>query len=55
MKWLKRLFNICEHDWEIIRRIDLELCNEGNPVGHKYIEIMRCQKCGKIWKQEIKY
>ena len=62
MKWLKKIFpQKCEHDWEVVLREDIVITDEFNtgspdkPVGYKYVEIMKCKKCGKIWKQEVMY
>ena len=44
MKWIKKLFRICEHDWEFVRNI---YGDEINDCGG-YRSVWRCKKCGKL-------
>jgi len=53
---LKQLF--CLHEWEVMHEDRVELYKNPKlkkPTGYKYVAIMRCKKCGKLKKVEIKY
>lgn len=56
MKWLRRLFGLCEHKWKNIEKIDMFYVKNGKrltecPYGYKYI--LQCDHCGDVKSVEV--
>lgn len=47
MKWLRILFGLCIHNWEIIQKVDVIEDNEkARIIGTKYTQC--CKNCGEM-------
>jgi len=57
MKWLRKLFGLCEHKWKILEKINVyEVDDNGtrttkNPTYSKYV--LQCQNCGDLRTRKI--
>lgn len=49
MKWLRKLFGICNHSWEIYETCNIKFC--GVVKGKMYI--LKCKHCGKLHNHEV--
>jgi len=51
MQWLKKLFGICDHKWEVFRETEImrKYQNRTDDIRKVGVEIIsRCSMCGKL-------
>ena len=50
MNWLRKLFHICEHRWQIYKEIGL-IDDDHEMIGTKFV--LQCEKCGNLKTKRV--